>query len=94
MPPPPCLFKVMGSSGTLTWGRHTGVIRRADAAPYPDVDDGAARLQREQRLTDEEAGRCFQVVLTHRTVFLLAGSLDEKRLWLGGINAILSGTYY
>jgi len=45
--------KVTGSSGTLTWGKHVGVMARADPSPYPDdgVADGAARLQREQRVT-------------------------------------------
>ena len=87
-------MKVMGSSGTLSWGKHVGVMDRADASPYPDIDDGAARLQREQRLTDEEAARCFQVVLGQRTLHLMAMHIDEKRLWLGGINAILSGQYF
>ena len=87
-------FKVMGSSGTLSWGKHVGVVERADASPYPDTEDGAARLRREQKLSDEEAARCFQVVLGQRTLYLMAMTVDEKRLWLGGINAILSGQYF
>ena len=93
--------KVMGSSGTLTWGKHVGVMARADPSPYPeDLDDGAARLQREQRVTGEEGARCFRIVLRSckgrdaGTLIVMASSSEEKRLWLAGISAILSGSCF
>jgi len=88
------MFRVLGSSGTLTWGSHAGVILRAEHTPFPGERDGFSRLQREHKLEDEEKCRCFQVVLHERDLFLMAPSLEEKQMWVAGINALLSGLYF
>ena len=54
------LFRVdgVGGSATLRWGggSHHGRLAKAE-------ERAGAGLQREQRLSDEELSRCFQVVL-------------------------------
>ena len=86
--------RMLGSSGTIVWGTQSGRVEHADLTPRPDLKDGAARLQKEQRLTDEELRRCFQVVLDNRTLLMMAASVDDKQMWVAGINAVLSGLYF
>ena len=86
--------RMLGSSGTIVWGTQSGRVEHADPTPRPDLKDGAARLQKEQRLTDEELRRCFQVVLDNRTLLMMAASVDDKQMWVAGINAVLSGLYF
>ena len=85
---------MLGSSGTIVWGTQSGRVEHADPTPRPDLKDGAARLQKEQRLTDEELRRCFQVVLDNRTLLMMAASVDDKQMWVAGVNAVLSGLYF
>lgn len=87
-------FRALGSSGTLTWGSRMGQLVQAESTPYPEERDGFARLQREHALPAEECAKCFQLVLVERNLLLMAPTVEEKQLWVAGINALLSGLYF
>ena len=68
----------------LVWGSNHGAPRRAYGPP-----DG---LQKEQRLTDDEFGRCFSVTLDGgKVVVLMAPTAREKAAWVRGVNAVVGG---
>ena len=76
-------FRVEGT-GTLcrlVWSGNAHRVVRADALPGPG-------LQREQRLSDDELSRCFQLLLDGKIVALMAASRQEKQMWVDGINTV------
>ena len=84
-------FRVEGvglnSVPALRWGAgssHCGRILHAEDKCVPG-------LQREQRLVEEEIGRCFQVVLDGKVLALMAPSRRDKQLWVAGLNAVAGG---
>ena len=80
-------FKVEGVGETpiLKWsGGKSGRIAKVES----EVGKG---LQREQRLSDAEMGRCFQVVLDGKVVVLMAPDVQTKKTWVVGLTAARDG---
>jgi len=82
-----------GTSGTLSWGSKYGTARRADAMPRSLDGVGTIELAKEQRLSKDELSRCFQVVLIDKQLILMAANLNDKQLWVAGINAVIRGLF-
>lgn len=81
-------LKLLSTSGTVTWGsRHQGKLLRADSSC-------AQHVLLRHNLSDAERECCLQLVLQHRTLLLLAPTVEERNLWVDGCNALLSGLYY
>ena len=60
--------KLVGSSGTLTWGTGSGRVRSVDE-PYPErMGAGVRTLARQQKLQGHEALCCFQVELDGKVI--------------------------
>ena len=57
-----------------------------------DADVGKG-LQREQRLSEAETTRCFQVVLEGKVVALMAPDVAAKKSWVVGLGAIAGGLH-
>jgi hypothetical protein len=78
--------KGTGKEATLSW--------RGGAARILKTSGGGTwerGLQREQRLSEEELRRCFQVVLDGKVLALMAASTAEKAMWVEGLNALVEG---
>ena len=71
---------------TIVWGGGSkrGRLLRVD-------EKAGSGLQREQRLSEEEVGRCFQVVIEGKALALMAASPREKLQWIEGLTAIVQG---
>ena len=70
-----------GMECRLVWSGNAHRIVRAAALPGPG-------LQHEQRLSNDELSRCFQLLLDGKIVALMAGSRQEKQMWVDGINTV------
>ena len=76
--------RVHGADGKLSWGSNEGVALRAHA-------DAPHGLKKEQKLTDDELLRVFQVDLKGKLLVLMAPTTRERNAWVLGINAVVSG---
>lgn len=65
----------------LHWDKKSAPIVRADEDIYQSCFQGEE--------TPSQPG-CFQVILDKRMLFLVADTTEERRLWVLGINAIVS----
>ena len=75
----------VGKSAMLKWGdNNSGRLLRAE-------ESLTLGQRREQRLSDEEFSRCFQVVLDGKVVALMAETRNDKLKWVAGLNAIVAG---
>lgn len=64
-----------------------GKVLRADSSC-------AQHVLLKHNLSDAERECSLQLVLQHRTLLLLAPTVEERNLWVDGCNALLSGLYY
>ena len=74
------------AQAVLRWGSggHSGRLLRAEESVGPG-------LQREQRLSNEELARCFQVVLDGKVLAVMAPEKRVKDVWVSGLNALAAG---
>ena len=70
--------KLVGSSGTLTWGTGSGRVRSVDE-PYPErMGAGVRTLARQQKLQGHEALCCFQVELDGKVIERLSSAAAQN----------------
>lgn len=82
-------FRVEGTgmAAKLIWGASrdkSGRLLKASGVVAPTI-------RKEQRLSEDEFGRCFQVVLDGKVLAVMAPTKQEKLMWVNGLNAIVEG---
>jgi len=76
-----------GMAAKLIWGASrdkSGRLLKASGVVAPTI-------RKEQRLSEDEFGRCFQVVLDGKVLAVMAPTKQEKQMWVDGLNAIVEG---